>query len=75
MATRHKMLLEILQTNIGVSLLPEKLVDSSLFPKLRIIPLKESISSKIALVKAKKNKLNEITTQFWKYWQKNCSLK
>lgn len=71
--TRHKILMEILSTNSAITLLPENLVDLSLFPNIKIIPLTNPIYSKVALVKLKTKKLNKISNNFWKYWQEQCT--
>jgi len=72
--TRHKILMEILSTNSAITLLPQNLVDLSLFPNLKTIPLETPIYSQVALVKLKSKKLNKITTNFWKFWQEHYEL-
>lgn len=74
LTTRHKILMEILQTVPNISLLPVSLVDLSLYPHLCTVPLNEAITSDVALIKLKKRRLNKITRDFWNYWQKNWSL-
>jgi DNA-binding transcriptional LysR family regulator len=75
MATRHKILLQMVATdNNSVSMLPENLVDKNIFPDLRAVTLKEPIISTVALCKYKNKKLSDITKQFWLYWEKNHSL-
>ncbi len=69
--TRHKILMEIIQNNDSITLLPESLVDFSLYPNLMTISLKEEITSQVALVKLKTTKLNRISRDFWSYWQTN----
>jgi DNA-binding transcriptional LysR family regulator len=69
MTTRHKVLMEILQKDSCVSLMPERLVDLQMFPRLRIISLTESIISKVELIRNKGRKLSRITKMFWEYMQ------
>lgn len=71
LTTRHKILMEILQTAApNISLLPLSLVDLTLFPHLCTVPLVEELTSDVALIKLKKRRLNKITKDFWIYWQK-----
>ena len=70
LTTRHKILMEILQTAPNISLLPLSLVDLTLFPHLCTVPLVEELTSDVALIKLKKRRLNKITKDFWIYWQK-----
>jgi DNA-binding transcriptional LysR family regulator len=71
MTTRHKVLMEILQKDSGVSLMPERLVDLQLFPHLTTIPLVEPIISEVALIKDKGKRLTKITKMFWDYMREN----
>lgn len=70
LTTRHKILMEILQTAPNISLLPLSLVDLTLFPHLCTVPLVEELTSDVALIKLKKRRLNKITKDLWIYWQK-----
>ena len=63
-ASRHKILMEILSTSSAVSLLPSRLVDLKTFPNLVTIPITDSIKSCVALVKLKGNKMNKISKTF-----------
>lgn len=75
LTTRHKILMEILQTAPNISLLPLSLVDLTLFPHLCTVPLVEELTSDVALIKFKKRRLNKITKDFWIYWQKYFQMK
>ena len=48
LTTRHKILMEILQTAPNISLLPLSLVDLTLFPHLCTVPLVEELTSDVA---------------------------
>jgi DNA-binding transcriptional LysR family regulator len=67
MTTRHKVLMEILQKDSCVSLMPERLVDLQMFPRLRAVPLTKPIISKVALIRNRGRKLSRITKMFWEY--------
>ncbi|MDR3353762.1 MAG: LysR family transcriptional regulator [Synergistaceae bacterium] len=69
MTTRHKVLMETLQKESCVSLMPERLVDLQMFPRLKTTPLTEPIISKVALIRDKSRKLSRITRMFWEYVQ------
>ena len=70
LTTRHKILMEILQTSNDITLLPYSLVDLHQFPHITTIPLTEEVTSNVALIKLKNRKLNKITKDFWNFWQK-----
>ncbi|WP_455655492.1 LysR family transcriptional regulator [Phascolarctobacterium sp.] len=74
LTTRHKILMEILQTSNDITLLPQSLVDLELFKHLTTVPLAEEVTSKVALIKLKNRKLNKITKDFWNFWQKNLQM-
>ena len=74
LTTRHKILMEILQTSPNITLLPNSLVDLDAYPHLTTVPLTEELTSNVALIKLKKRRLNKITKDFWTYWQKTLPL-
>ena len=66
--TRHKILLEILNNKRVFSILPERLVDETLFPDIVTLPLEKPITSDIAILKVKGRRLNKVTKEFWDFW-------
>ncbi|MDY4920532.1 MAG: LysR family transcriptional regulator [Phascolarctobacterium sp.] len=72
LTTRHKILLEILQKSDCVSILPDSLVDTKQFPNVTTINLKEDLTSSVALVRKKNQRINSIAREFWNYWQSVC---
>jgi DNA-binding transcriptional LysR family regulator len=73
--TRHKILMSTLASTVSyVSLAPPRLVDFGIFPNLVVVPLDESLTSCVALIKHKSKKLNRITGAFWEYWRTECAL-
>jgi DNA-binding transcriptional LysR family regulator len=73
--TRHKILMSTLASSASyVSLSPPRLVDFNIFPNLVVVPLVETLTSCVALIKYKSKKLNKITSAFWEYWRTECSL-
>lgn len=73
LTTRHKILLEIVQKSDIISILPDSLVDTKLFPNVITIDLKEHLHSSVALVRKKDQRINAIAKDFWNYWQKHCA--
>lgn len=72
--TRHKILLEMVSVGMGIALLPRNLADTSLFHQVRVVDLKEPVTSCIALVKRRDREFNRISQEFWRYWQTNYAL-
>ncbi|MDR2006520.1 MAG: LysR family transcriptional regulator [Acidaminococcales bacterium] len=73
--TRHKILMSTLASSVSsVSLAPPRLVDFSIFPNLVVVPLVETLTSCVALIKHKSKKLNRVTQAFWEYWRTECAL-
>ena len=73
LTTRHKILLEIVQKSDSISILPDSLVDTKIFPNVITIDLKEHLHSSVALVRKKDQRINAIAKDFWNFWQKHCS--
>lgn len=73
LTTRHKILLEIVQKSDIISILPDSLVDTKLFPNVITIDLKEHLHSSVALVRKKDQRINAIAKDFGNYWQKHCA--
>ena len=73
LTTRHKILLEIVQKSDSISILPDSLVDTKIFPNVMTIDLKEDLHSSVALVRKKEQRINAIAKDFWNFWQNHCS--
>ena len=71
LTTRHKILLEIVQKSDSISILPDRLVDTKIFPNIITINLKEDLHSSVAWVRKKEQRVNAIAKEFWNYW-KQC---
>jgi DNA-binding transcriptional LysR family regulator len=71
--TRHQVLLEMISEDLGISLLPRKLVDLKNYPQLRIVELQDMIYSNISLIKTKEAKITTTVKRFWDFVGKNLS--
>lgn len=69
--SRHNLILEMVSKDLGISILPRKLLETSQIENLVYLPIEISIKSKLVLVKKKKQKHNSITNAFWNYC-KDC---
>lgn len=69
LTTRHKILLEIVQKSDSISILPDSLVDTKIFPNVMTINLNEDLHSSVALVRKKDKRINAIAKDFWNYWK------
>lgn len=69
LTTRHKILLEIIQKSDSISILPDRLVDTKIFPNIITINLKEDLHSSVAWVRKKEQRVNAIAKEFWNYWK------
>ncbi|WP_418308890.1 LysR family transcriptional regulator [Phascolarctobacterium succinatutens] len=69
LTTRHKILLEIVQKSDSISILPDRLVDTKIFPNIITINLKEDLHSSVAWVRKKEQRVNAIAKEFWNYWK------
>lgn len=65
--TRHNVLMEMVSNNLGVALLPDKLVDVHKFQKTCKIDLVDMLTSHVALVKYKEKTLSRIGGKFWEF--------
>lgn len=71
---RHPVALEMVNNNLGVTLLPSRLLhDDSRHPNLVNIALKEPIKVYLALMKQKNRVLPYIAKQFWDFVEENYS--
>lgn len=64
---RPKIIQGMVKESMDVTLLPQNVVDLSTFKELRIIPLKETISSKLAAIRLKNTKRSELAEAFWEF--------
>ncbi|HIU63681.1 MAG TPA: LysR family transcriptional regulator [Candidatus Avacidaminococcus intestinavium] len=64
---RHAVILEMVNDELGVTLLPRKLLNKQMHPNLVAIKLKDKIISKLVLTKAKNQELNSPAMQFWEF--------
>jgi len=64
---RPKIIQGMVTESMDITLLPRNVVDLSTFSDLRIIPLKESISSKLVAVRLRNRKRTELTEAFWDF--------
>lgn len=69
LTTRHKILLEIVQKSDSISILPDSLVDTKIFPNVMTINLNKDLHSSVALVRKKDKRINAIAKDFWNYWK------
>ncbi len=63
-SSRHEALLAMVNTGLGVTLLPKSLLDLENSKKLKFIPLQENISSTIALVRKKNMEMSDKINTF-----------
>jgi DNA-binding transcriptional LysR family regulator len=70
--TRHKIVLEMVSKNLGITLLPKNMMDNN--PKLRAIKLKKPFYSTVALVRLKGKEYSPPSLFFWKYIKDNYAL-
>ena len=67
--TRHKIVLEMVSKNIGISILPKNMVDSN--PQLKTLKLKHPIYSTVAMVRMKSKECSPPGLLFWEYVKEN----
>lgn len=67
--TRHKIVLEMVSKNLGISLLPKNMVDSN--PKIKTIRLKKPVYSTVAMVRMKSKEHSPSSLLFWEYVKEN----
>lgn len=65
--TRHQVLLEMVSANLGIALLPVKLVDTEHYKQVAVIPLSKKVFSAVALIKPKISRLSPISCKFWDF--------
>ena len=65
--SRHNLVLEMVSKNLGISLLPKKLLENIHFDNIAYKSLYTPIKSKLLLLKKKDQLQNSITNEFWKY--------
>lgn len=70
--TRHKIVLEMVSKNIGISIQPKNMVESN--PKLKVIKLKKPIYSTVAMVRMKSKEYSPPGLLFWEYVKENYPL-
>ena len=64
---RHAVILEMVNDKLGVTMLPNKLLNPKNHPDLVAIPLEDPIISKLVLTKAKNQELNLPAIKFWDF--------
>ena len=64
---RPKIIQGMVTESMDITLLPKNVVDLSTFRDLRIIPLKEKITSKLVAVRLKNSKRSELAEAFWDF--------
>lgn len=64
---RPKIIQGMVTESMDITLLPKNVVDLSAFRDLRIIPLKENITSKLVSVRLKNSKRSELAEAFWDF--------
>lgn len=62
----------LVEANIGIALIPEKIFEYHKNPEVTAIPLQEEITSNIMLVHLKDRKLPLVARQFLDFMQENC---
>jgi len=70
--TRHKIVLEMVSKNLGITLLPKNMVDTN--PKLKAVKLKKPFYSTVALVRSNGKEYSPPSLVFWKYVKDNYAL-
>lgn len=70
--SRHYILLGMVSENIGVTLMPAKLVDKIRYPNVVCVRLSKEIFSDIALIKLNEVKLNTMQNLFWEYFREQA---
>ena len=70
--TRHKIVLEMVSKNLGITLLPKNMMDNN--PKIKAIKLKKPFYSTVALVRPMGKEYSPPSLVFWKYVKDNYSL-
>ena len=63
-SSRHEALLAMVNTGLGLTLLPQSLLDMENSQKLRFIPLTDNVTSTIALVRKKEMRNNQKNNHF-----------
>ena len=71
--TRHKIVLEMVSKNLGITLQPKNMMDNN--PKLKAIKLKKPFYSTVSLVRPNDKKYSPPSLVFWNYVKDNYSLK
>lgn len=71
---RHEVILEMVNDQLGVTMLPGKLLNHKNHPDLVAIPLEDPIISKLVLTKAKNQELNLATLKFWDFVNENYAI-
>jgi DNA-binding transcriptional LysR family regulator len=70
--TRHKIVLEMVSKNLGITLLPKNMLDNN--PNLKAIKLKEPFYSTVSLVRPKDKVYSPPSLVFWQYVKANYAL-
>lgn len=65
--SRHRIILEMVSRGLGVSLLPQSLLQQTEDALYTAIPLVEEIFSEISIVRKKNRPLSPMKKQFWKF--------
>lgn len=72
--SRHNLVLEMVSKNLGISLLPKKLLETINIDNIIYKPLHTPINSKLLLLKKKDHLQNSITSEFWEYCKNKITL-
>lgn len=64
---RHEVVLEMVATKLGVTLLPKKLLNKKIHPGLVAVELEEPITTKLVLTKQKGKELDPPAQAFWEF--------
>lgn len=70
--TRHKIVLEMVSKNLGITLLPKNMLDNT--PNLKAIKLKEPLYSTVSLIRPKDKVYSPSNLVFWQYVKDNYAL-
>lgn len=65
--SRHQVLLEMVSANLGIALLPIKLVDTKQYHQLKVVTLANKLFSSVSLIRPKNIRPNSTTSKFWDF--------
>lgn len=71
---RHEVILEMVNSRLGVTILPRRLVNKQTYPNLALVELLEPFKTKLVLTKHKNRKLSKVAQDFWDFVKTNYAI-